>query len=84
MIREFAKLQRLKIIVSLWLFGAAICDVGITFALTWHLVSWPYSLLMGLPDARQREHRTGFARTDTVINRITQSTFRRQWTILRD
>ncbi|KAI0729021.1 hypothetical protein C8Q72DRAFT_884690 [Fomitopsis betulina] len=56
MIREFAKLQRLKIIVSLWLFGAAICDVGITFALTWHL----------------REHRTGFARTDTVINRITQ------------
>ena len=37
--REFAKLQRLKVIVSLWLIGAAVCDVVITFALTWHLVS---------------------------------------------
>ncbi|TFY62213.1 hypothetical protein EVJ58_g4008 [Rhodofomes roseus] len=56
MVREFAKLQRLKVIVSLWLIGSAVCDVVITVSLTWHL----------------RKHRTGFARTDTVITKITQ------------
>ncbi|KAH9934259.1 uncharacterized protein B0H18DRAFT_549193 [Fomitopsis serialis] len=56
MVREFAKLQKLKIIVSLWLIGSAVCDVIITIALTWHL----------------RSHRTGFSRTDTLITKITQ------------
>ncbi|KZT66294.1 hypothetical protein DAEQUDRAFT_471660 [Daedalea quercina L-15889] len=56
MVKEFAKLQQLKVVVSLWLIGSAVCDVIITVALTWHL----------------RRHRTGFSRTDTVINRITQ------------
>jgi len=56
MLREFARLQELKVVVSLWLIGSAVCDVVITGALTLHL----------------RKHRTGFSRTDTLITKITQ------------
>ncbi|KAI0950924.1 hypothetical protein AcW1_008102 [Taiwanofungus camphoratus] len=51
---QFADFQHLKAIVILWLMGAAVCDVIIALSLSLHL----------------RKHRTGFARTDTVVTRI--------------
>lgn len=58
MLPQFAGLQRLKVIVILWLVGTAVCDVIITVALTWHL----------------RSHRTGLSRTNTLISRIVRVT----------
>ncbi|TFY63802.1 hypothetical protein EVJ58_g3034 [Rhodofomes roseus] len=54
----FAGFQHLKVIVILWLMGAAVCDVLITLALSWHL----------------RQQRTGFSHTDTIISKIIQLT----------
>ncbi|KZT72993.1 hypothetical protein DAEQUDRAFT_748975 [Daedalea quercina L-15889] len=54
----FAGFQHLKVIVILWLMGAAVCDVLITLALSWHL----------------RQQRTGFSNTDTIISKIIQLT----------
>ncbi|KAI0925797.1 hypothetical protein AcV5_008427 [Taiwanofungus camphoratus] len=51
---QFAGLQRLKVIVTLWLVGAAVCDVIIAAAMIWHL----------------RQKRTGFSRTDHIISRL--------------
>jgi len=53
---QLAGLQRLTVIVSLWLAGSAIADVIIAGALTWNL----------------RKNRTGFASTDTMVTRIMQ------------
>ncbi|KAH9934258.1 uncharacterized protein B0H18DRAFT_1114995 [Fomitopsis serialis] len=51
---QLAGLQRLTIIVSLWLAGSALADVIIAGALTWQL----------------RKNRTGFSYTDTMVTRI--------------
>ncbi|KAI0337224.1 hypothetical protein BDW22DRAFT_1364391 [Trametopsis cervina] len=56
--KEFAHFQDFKVIVIVWLIGAAICDLSITIMLTTHL----------------RRHKTGFSRTDSVLNKIIRVT----------
>ncbi|EPS94846.1 hypothetical protein FOMPIDRAFT_93499 [Fomitopsis schrenkii] len=51
---QLAGLQRLTVIVSLWLAGSAASDVIIASALTWHL----------------NKQRTGFAYTDSMVSKI--------------
>ncbi|KZT66293.1 hypothetical protein DAEQUDRAFT_768114 [Daedalea quercina L-15889] len=51
---QLSGLQRLTVVVSLWLAGSAISDVIIASALTWHL----------------HKQRTGFSYTDTVVSKI--------------
>ncbi|PCH42170.1 hypothetical protein WOLCODRAFT_72014, partial [Wolfiporia cocos MD-104 SS10] len=58
MLPQFAGLQRLEVIIVLWLVGTALCDVIIATALSWHL----------------REHHTGLSHTDSIITRIIQFT----------
>ncbi|KAI0729022.1 hypothetical protein C8Q72DRAFT_915685 [Fomitopsis betulina] len=54
MLPQLDGLQRLTVIVSLWLAGSAMSDVIIASALTWHL----------------NKQRTGFAYTDSLISKI--------------
>ncbi|OCH87970.1 hypothetical protein OBBRIDRAFT_759000 [Obba rivulosa] len=58
MIPEFVQFQRFKAIVIVWLAFSSIADVAITFALVWHL----------------RKHKTGFAATDDIVNRVIRMT----------
>ncbi|KAH9841080.1 uncharacterized protein C8Q71DRAFT_890783 [Rhodofomes roseus] len=53
---QLAGLQRLTVVVSLWLAGSAIADVTIACVLTWHL----------------KKQRTGFQFTDTMVTRMIQ------------
>lgn len=38
---EFVEFQKFKVVVIVWLIGAAVCDAAITLSLTWYLVSIP-------------------------------------------
>ncbi|KAH9851512.1 hypothetical protein C2E23DRAFT_829440 [Lenzites betulinus] len=58
MIPEFVHFQKFEIIVIVWLAFSALADCAITFALVWHL----------------RKHKTGFAATDDIVNRIIRLT----------
>ncbi|EPS94381.1 hypothetical protein FOMPIDRAFT_62457, partial [Fomitopsis schrenkii] len=53
---QFSGLQRLKVIVILWLVGAVVCDVTITGVLTWFL----------------HKNRTQYIRTQGLISRMMQ------------
>ncbi|PSS37519.1 hypothetical protein PHLCEN_2v633 [Hermanssonia centrifuga] len=53
-IPEFIHFQKFQVIVIIWLAFSAVADSAITFALVWHL----------------RRHKTGFASTDDVVNKI--------------
>ncbi|KAI0084805.1 hypothetical protein BDY19DRAFT_997371 [Irpex rosettiformis] len=57
-IPEFIHFQRFKVIVIIWLAFSATADAIITAALVWHL----------------RKHRTGFSKTDDVVNKIIRLT----------
>ncbi|KAI0729023.1 hypothetical protein C8Q72DRAFT_884692 [Fomitopsis betulina] len=66
-------LQRLTVIVSLWLAGSAMSDVIIAGALTWHLVGVVLGLSDGFAhslDVPKNKHRTGFSYTDSMISKI--------------
>jgi len=58
MIPVFTEFVRFKVIVIMWLVSAAVADVCITVSLTHHL----------------QKHKTGFAATDDVVNRIIRLT----------
>ncbi|KAI0632408.1 hypothetical protein C8Q77DRAFT_1159036 [Trametes polyzona] len=58
MIPEFVHFQKFEIIVIVWLAFSAVADCAITIALVWHL----------------RKHKTGFAATDDIVNRIIRLT----------
>ncbi|TFK80202.1 hypothetical protein K466DRAFT_605531 [Polyporus arcularius HHB13444] len=58
MIPEFVQFQRFEVIVIVWLAFSAVADCAITVALVWHL----------------RKHKTGFAATDDIVNRIIRLT----------
>ena len=47
-IKNFAEFQKLEIVAILWLVGTAVCDVLITGALSFHLVSTVVDLLVSL------------------------------------
>ncbi|KAF7968291.1 hypothetical protein HWV62_31033 [Athelia sp. TMB] len=49
----FTEFVKFEVIVIIWLAGAAVTDVGITTAMTYHL----------------QKHKTGFSATDDVVNR---------------
>ncbi|KAH9934324.1 uncharacterized protein B0H18DRAFT_951667 [Fomitopsis serialis] len=53
---QFSGLQRLKVVVILWLMGAVVCDMIITTVLTWYL----------------RKNRTAYTRTKGLISRMLQ------------
>ncbi|KIP06403.1 hypothetical protein PHLGIDRAFT_128315 [Phlebiopsis gigantea 11061_1 CR5-6] len=55
---QFEEFQKFRVVVIIWLIGAAICDSTITLSLTWHL----------------RRHKTGFSGTDDLLNRIIRLT----------
>ena len=72
MIPEFVHFQKFEVIVIIWLAFSAVADCAITIALVWHLVrtlSNPYFPARFLI-AYQRNHKTGFAATDDIVNRI--------------
>ncbi|KAJ3478952.1 hypothetical protein NLI96_g9393 [Meripilus lineatus] len=48
---EFVEFQKFKVVVIVWLIGAAVCDAAITLSLTWYL----------------RRHKTGFSNTDVTV-----------------
>ncbi|KAH9933207.1 uncharacterized protein BXZ73DRAFT_101169 [Epithele typhae] len=58
MIPEFVQFQKFEVIVIIWLAFSAVADCLITVALVWHL----------------RSHKTGFATTDDLVNRIIRLT----------
>ncbi|KAI0769909.1 hypothetical protein C8Q74DRAFT_857789 [Fomes fomentarius] len=58
MIPKFVEFQKFEIIVIIWLAFSAVADCAITIALVWHL----------------RKHKTGFAATDDIVNRIIRLT----------
>ncbi|OSD07502.1 hypothetical protein PYCCODRAFT_1463746 [Trametes coccinea BRFM310] len=58
MIPEFVHFQKFEIIVIVWLAFSAVADCAITIALVGHL----------------RKHKTGFAATDDIVNRIIRLT----------
>ncbi|KAI1794885.1 hypothetical protein LXA43DRAFT_91467 [Ganoderma leucocontextum] len=58
MIPEFFHFQKFEVIVIIWLAFSAVADCTITIALVWHL----------------RKHKTGFAATDDIVNRIIRLT----------
>ncbi|EJF57076.1 hypothetical protein DICSQDRAFT_92661 [Dichomitus squalens LYAD-421 SS1] len=58
MIPEFVHFQKFEVIVIVWLAFSAVADCAITVALVWHL----------------RKHKTGFAATDDIVNRIIRLT----------
>ena len=74
MFPEFVQFQRFEVIVIIWLAFSAVADCAITVALVWHLVSGGCPLCdMALTASillRQRKHKTGFAATDDIVNRI--------------
>ncbi|KAI0337231.1 hypothetical protein BDW22DRAFT_1433528 [Trametopsis cervina] len=55
---NFVDFQDFKVVVIVWLIGASVCDLTITTVLTWHL----------------RRHRTGFSKTDDMLNKIIRVT----------
>ncbi|KAI0784772.1 hypothetical protein C8Q75DRAFT_369245 [Abortiporus biennis] len=55
---QFQQFQKFKVIVIVWLIGAAVCDTAITIALTIYL----------------RKHKTGFSNTDGILNKIIRLT----------
>ncbi|KAI0089826.1 hypothetical protein BDY19DRAFT_941020 [Irpex rosettiformis] len=58
MIPRWDEFHKFQVVVIVWLICAAVCDILITVSLTWHL----------------RRHRTGFAGTDDLLNRIIRLT----------
>ncbi|KII90547.1 hypothetical protein PLICRDRAFT_537061 [Plicaturopsis crispa FD-325 SS-3] len=57
-IPNFTDFQKFKVVVIVWLVCSALCDVIITLALVLHL----------------RRHKTRFAATDDIVNRIIRAT----------
>lgn len=57
-VKDFSKFQTLDVIALPWLISCTLCDVLIAVALSAYL----------------RKHKTGFAHTDTVVNKIIRST----------
>ncbi|KIJ64623.1 hypothetical protein HYDPIDRAFT_28558 [Hydnomerulius pinastri MD-312] len=55
---QFVQFQKFQVVVIIWLASATIADVIISMSLVWHL----------------SHHKTGFAATDDVINRIIRLT----------
>ncbi|KAH7915956.1 hypothetical protein BJ138DRAFT_1076449, partial [Hygrophoropsis aurantiaca] len=74
-VTEYANFQKFEVIVILWLGCAALCDVIITCVLVWHLVRGPF-LTLGevLMYPYQRTHKTGFSRTDDLVDKIIRMT----------
>ena len=76
MIPEFSHFQKFGVIVIIWLAFSAVADCAIAIALVWHLVCVfvvVYTIL-ALTKGCQRKHKTGFAATDDIVNRIIRCT----------
>ncbi|EKM56729.1 uncharacterized protein PHACADRAFT_254021 [Phanerochaete carnosa HHB-10118-sp] len=57
-VKDFSKFQSLDVIALPWLISCTLCDVLIALSLSMYL----------------RKHKTGFAHTDTVVNKIIRTT----------
>ncbi|TFY62214.1 hypothetical protein EVJ58_g4009 [Rhodofomes roseus] len=76
---QLAGLQRLTVVVSLWLAGSAIADVTIACVLTWHLVGlyvvpslYRPAHIFAMVHCYKKKQRTGFQFTDTMVTRMIQ------------
>ncbi|KAJ2912835.1 hypothetical protein MD484_g7580, partial [Candolleomyces efflorescens] len=71
----FTEFQNFKATVIVWLASEAVCDVLITAVLVVYLVGIvPSSIPEGSTETKQRKHKTGFAGSDKVIDRIIRAT----------